>query len=177
MTPMAAPHDASAASTALPYTDAKPVGAADFYYAIQATFRFILRKLGMEGLRRYWTDLGARYHAPVSRQWREGGIPAIARYWRDFFKAEPGSVVEVSENAEEARVEVRVCPLIRHLREGGRELLPCLCQHCYHVSEAIAAPAGFTVRVTGGNGSCTQRFLPREAAPEPQRLEDIAEAR
>ncbi len=177
ITPMATPAPAPAPGTTLPYTDTKPVGAADFYYAINATFSFIHRKLGMEGLRRYWTDLGTRYHAPVSRLWGEGGVPAIAQYWRDFFQAEPGSSVEVSETDMEARVEVRVCPLIRHLREGGRAMLPCLCQHCYHVSEAIAAPAGYTVRVSGGNGSCTQRFLRREVATEPQHMEDIETAR
>ena len=44
----------------LPYTDTKPVGAADFYFAINATFRFILRHLRMrEVLRRYWRDMGS----------------------------------------------------------------------------------------------------------------------
>jgi hypothetical protein len=39
-----------------------------------------------------------------------------------------------------------------------------------------AAPAGITGRVTGGNGSCMQRFVKREACPEAQRIEDIKEA-
>ena len=34
----------------------------------------------------------------------------------------------------------------------------------------------FTVRVQGGNGSCVQRFIKRDADIQPQRLEDIAEA-
>jgi hypothetical protein len=162
--------------TSLPYTDTKPVGAADFYFAINATFHFVLRKLGMEGLRRYWTELGTHYHAPVTAQWKESGAEAIARYWRDFFQAEPGATVEVQELPDEVRLEVKVCPLIKHLRDNGRSILPCLCQHCYYVSEAMAAPAGYTVRVFGGNGSCTQRFLKREADVPPQKLEDIAEA-
>lgn len=165
-----------ATGSALPYNDTKPVGAADFYFAINATFQFVLRKLGMEGLKRYWTELGTHYHAPVTALWKEGGSEAIARYWRDFFKAEPGASVEVSELADEVRLEVKVCPLIKHLRDNGRAMLPCLCQHCYYVSEAMAAPAGYTVRVSGGNGSCAQRFLKREAATAPQNLEDIAEA-
>ncbi len=165
-----------ATETSLPYTDTKPVGAADFYFAINATFQFVLRRLGMEGLRRYWTELGAQYHAPVTERWQAGGMSAIARHWRDFFKAEPGAVVEVSESRDEVRLEVKVCPLIKHLRDNHRPMVPCLCQHCYFVSEAMAAPAGYTVRLTGGNGSCTQRFLKREAGAEPQKLEDILEA-
>ncbi|RBP38996.1 hypothetical protein DES53_11019 [Roseimicrobium gellanilyticum] len=165
----------SGPGTSLPYTDTKPVGAADFYFAINATFQFVQRRLGMEGLRRYWTELGSQYYAPVSRLWKEGGMAAIATYWRDFFKAEPGSTVEVHELPDEVRLEVRVCPVIKHLRDNGRTILPCLCQHCYFVSEAMATPAAYTVRISGGNGSCTQRFLKREAVAGPQKLEDITE--
>ena len=58
-------------------------------------------------------------------------------------------------------------PMLFHT--GQRKLFPL-------VSEAIAAPAGLTVRVQGGNGTCVQRFFKRGAGVEPQRLEDIAEA-
>ena len=33
-------------SSPLPFTDTKPTGAADFYFAINATFRFIQKRLG-----------------------------------------------------------------------------------------------------------------------------------
>ena len=160
----------------LPYRDTKPVGASDFYFAINATFRFILGRFGIEGLRRYWRDLGTRYYAPVTEQWKQGGLHRVAEYWRAFFKAEPDAEVEVSELEHEVRIEVKVCPVIKHLRENGREIVPCFCQHCHFVSDAIAEPAGFTVRVLGGNGSCVQRFLKRDASMEPQRIEDIKEA-
>lgn len=160
----------------LPYTDTKPVGHADFYFAINATFRFILDRCGMEGLRRYWQEMGAQYAAPVSERWRNGGLSEVAEYWRAFFAAEPGANVEVSEHDDEVRLDVQVCPAIKHLRDNGREIVPCFCQHCHFVSEAIANPAGLTVRVSGGNGSCVQRFRHLVMTPEPQRLEDIATA-
>ena len=160
----------------LPYRDTKPVGAADFYFAINATFRFLLARFGMEGLREYWRELGARYYAPVTERWKQGGLSAVAEYWKAFFQAEPGAEVEVREADGEVRVEVKMCPAIQHLRAHGREIVPCFCQHCYFVSEAIAAPAGLTVRVSGGNGSCIQRFVKRDAGVEPQRIEAIAVA-
>ena len=163
-------------TTPLPYTDTKPVGAADFYFAINATFRFILDRLGVEGLRRYWKDMGENYYAPVSSRWCDGGLPAVADYWRAFFKAEPGAEVEVAEQESEVRVQVNVCPAIKHLRDHGRQIVPCFCQHCHFVSEAMAESANLTVRVKGGNGSCVQRFLKRDACAEPQRMEDIHEA-
>jgi hypothetical protein len=168
--------DAAPATTSLPYTDTKPAGHADFYFAINATFRFILRHRGDEGLRSYWRDIGGSYYRPVSQQWAEQGLSGVAEYWRAFFKAEPGADVEVSESDAEVRLEVRGCPAIHHLREHGREIVPQFCQHCYFVSEAIAAPAGLTVRVCGGNGTCTQRFFKRTAETAAQKLEDIVTA-
>ena len=163
-------------SSPLPYTDVKPVGAADFYFAINATFRFIQDRFGLDGLRSYWTDLGTRYFAPVSAQWRAGGLDAVAEYWRACFAAEPGAEAEVRAAPGAVTVEVKVCPAIRHLREHGRAILPCFCQHCYYLGAAMASPAGLTVRVTGGNGRCQQIFQAQSAAGQPQDLSLIREA-
>lgn len=148
------------ATSPLPYNDTKPVGAADFYFAINATFRFVLNKLGPDGLRQYWTDLGTRYFAPVTARWKEGRLIAIADYWRAFFAAEPGAEVEVRQSPNEVTLDVKVCPAIKHLRAHGREIVPCFCEHCHVIGNAMAAPAGFKVRIEGGNGSCRQRFTP-----------------
>lgn len=160
----------------LPYSDTKTVGAADFYFGINASFRFILEKLGREALLRYWTELGESYFAPVSTGWRSGGLPAVAGYWRSFFQAEPGAEVEVEEGKDAVVLEVRTCPAIAHLRRGKREIVPCFCQHCWFVGEAMAAKAGFTVRVEGGNGSCRQVFRKADPSLAPQDLSRIQEA-
>ncbi|MEQ1860783.1 MAG: hypothetical protein ABMA13_12685 [Chthoniobacteraceae bacterium] len=163
-------------SEPLPYPDTKPVGAADFYFAINATFRFILARFGGAGLRRYWREIGSGYYAPVTQRW-QGGLGAVAEYWRAFFAAEPGAEVEVHAAADEVRVEVKTCPMIRHLRENGREIVPCFCQHCFYVSDAIGEGADIAVRVSGGNGACVQRFAPRTPQLAPQDLSQIEEAR
>jgi hypothetical protein len=160
----------------LPYTDKKPVGAADFYLAINATFRFVLNKFGVAGLHQYWTEIGTTYFSPVSKVWRARGLEGVAEHWQAFFAAEPGADVAVSCTKDAVALEVKVCPAIQHLRRHGREIVPCFCQHCYFVSEAMAAPAGLTVRVEGGNGNCRQTFLRREAVPPPQDLGEIKEA-
>lgn len=163
----------AAPASPLPHTDTKPVGHADFYFAVNATFRFILMHHGKEMLRKYWHEIGTSYYKPVAARWREKGLAGVAEYWRAFFKAEPGAEVEVHASAEEVRLEVKTCPVIKHLREHKREIVPEFCQHCYFVNEAIAEPAGMTVRVCGGNGSCTQRFFKQTADAPPQNLEDI----
>lgn len=161
------------APPSLPYHDTKPQGAPDFYFCINATFRFIRERLGEGGLRRYWEDLGTKYFRPVSLQWKAEGLPAVAQYWRDFFAAEPGGAVEVLSAGDIVEVRVRECPAIRHLRASGRAITPEFCQHCYFVSEAIAAPAGLTVRVVGGNGACEQRFFAAGSGAEAQDLRRI----
>lgn len=161
----------------LPYTDTKPQGSADFYFATNATFRFILQRLGSDGWRRYLGDLGRNYYAPANRQWRDGGLPAVARYWRAFFAAEPGSRVDVIEQPDRVEVIVHECPAIKHLRAGGRDIVREYCQHCFHLGTARADAAGFTMRLNGGNGACRHTFAPASAGLPPQDMNDIAEAR
>lgn len=145
-------------SPSLPYTDTKPTGAAAFYFAINATFRFVLDKFGPDGLRQYWRDLGTQYFAPVTERWKAGGLAAVAEYWQAFFAAEPGSDVQVHQTTNAVTLDVKVCPAIQHLRAHGREIVPCFCEHCSVVGQAMAEPAGLSVRVEGGNGSCRQTF-------------------
>jgi len=160
----------------LPYQDIKPVGAADFYFVINATFSFIAQRLGLAALRDYWTALGREYFAPVSRRWQSRGLAGVAEYWRAFFAAEPGAEVEVIETSESVTLEVRTCPAIRHLREHHRPIVPCFCQHCYFVGDAMAASAGLKLRVHGGNGSCRQTVFRRDAGVPDQDLAHIKEA-
>jgi len=165
------------ASSSLPYTDTKPQGSPDFYFAINATFRFIIARLGREGWIRYLQEMGRGYFAPVNSAWSQGGLPAVARYWRDFFAAEPGAVVEVVEQVDRVEVHVRECPQIKHLRHGGREIVPAFCQHCYYLGAARAEAAGLTMRLNGGNGSCCHTFARLTANLPPQNLAQIKEAR
>lgn len=157
----------------IPYADSKPQGAADFYFAINATFSFILRHMGMDGLRKYWTGLGTDYYAPVARQWQRDGLAGVVGYWRAFFQAEPGADVEVLQEAGHVELNVKTCPAISHLRKAGRQIVACFCQHCYYVSEAIAEQADMTVRVDGGNGSCRQRFFLRNCNEPTQDIDAI----
>jgi len=119
--------------------------------------------------------MGRSYFAPVNRQWREGGLPAVAGYWRAFFAAEPGAKVDVVTEPDRVVVQVHECPAIKHLRAGGREIVREYCQHCYHLGQARAEAAGLAMRLAGGNGSCRHTF----ASPgvlAPQDPAQIAEA-
>lgn len=142
----------------LPYTDTKPQGAADFYFAINATFRFILAQYGEEGFERWLTKIGQDYFAPVNRQWKSGGLPFVARYWRDFFDAEPGSEVRVVSSGDEVVVRIDRCPAITHLKAHEREIVPEYCRHCAHLGRSRAESAGLSMNVSGGNGSCVHRY-------------------
>ncbi|MEO7597833.1 MAG: hypothetical protein ABIV50_02805 [Opitutus sp.] len=163
-------------SSDLPYTDTKPRGSADFYFAINATFRFLIAQLGREGWIRYLEELGLGYFAPVNRQWGAGGLTAVARYWRAFFAAEPGAVVDVVEFPDRVELRVTECPAIQHLRASGREIVREYCQHCYYLGAARAQTAGMTMRLAGGNGQCCHTYALSSAGLAPQDLNVIREA-
>lgn len=160
----------------LPYRDTKPQGSADFYFAINATFRFILGRLGAEAWRRYLAEMGRDYFAPVNAAWRQGGLRAVASYWRAFFAAEPGAVVEVIESDDRVEIVVKECPAIKHLRAGQREIVREYCQHCYHLGVARAETAGLTMRLAGGNGACRHTYAQPGVFVAPQEMSAIAEA-
>lgn len=157
----------------LPYQDTKPQGAADFYFAIHATLRFIHDHLGRDAWIKYLRDMAASYFAPVNAVWTTGGLPTVAGYWRAFFAAEPGAVVEIHESTDSVIIDVRQCPAISHLRTHARDIVPYFCQHCYFLNEARAAASGFCMRLEGGNGQCRHTYS-RTAAP--QNLNAIREA-
>lgn len=144
----------------LPYTDSKPQGAADFYFAIQATFRFILESYGRAAWIRYLREMGRGYFEPVNRQWTREGLPGVAAYWKAFFAAEPGAGVEVESAPDAVTVHIHICPAIRQLRDSKREILPCFCQHCYYLNQARAEAAGLSMKVEGGAGTCVHRYAP-----------------
>lgn len=161
----------------LPYQDSKPQGAPDFYFAVNATFKFLLNRLGEAGWIRYLQDMGRTYFKPVNDLWRADGLPAVAEYWKEFFAAEPGGDVEVRQLTNCVEIRVAVCPALAHLRTGGRQPVGCFCQHCWYLGEARAKEAGMTMRLEGGNGKCVHRYYENEAcAPGPQDLAAIKEA-
>jgi hypothetical protein len=160
----------------LPYVDTKPQGSADFYFGTNSTFRFILQRFGRAGWVSYLEEMGRGYFAPVNDRWRAGGLPAVARYWRAFFAAEPGARVEVQESPDRVVVVVQECPAIKHLRAGGREIVREYCQHCYFLGNARAEAAGMTMRLEGGNGSCRHTFATAAVAAAPQDMGQIKEA-
>jgi len=158
-------------SSPLPYRDTKPQGAADFYFAINATFRFLIKKRGHSGWVGYLRDLATEYYRPVWTAWRGGGLPSVAAYLQAAFEAEPEARFKVVETRENVILHVIECPALKHLKASGREIVPEFCQHCYHQFGTMASNAGLHMRLCGGNGSCTQTFS--RVAPPEQNLREI----
>jgi hypothetical protein len=140
------------------------MAAPDFYFAINATFRWVHADWGEAGLRAYWQALGREHYADVTRRFQAEGLEGVAAYWQDFFADEPGAEFTVAAEADRVLLDVRVCPAIRHLREHGREIMPLYCRHCMEVSQAMGEAAGIEVQVEGGGGACRQSFTLTEGA-------------
>ena len=140
------------------------MSAGDFYFAINATFRYIDSTFGRDALVAYWTAMAREYHADVSERFRAGGLEEVGRYWAEYFAGEPGGDVGVSLTERGVELEVRDCPAIRWLKDAGREIVPCYCEHCRYVSTAVAENAGMVFTLEGGGGACLQVFGQRGGA-------------
>jgi hypothetical protein len=134
------------------------MAAGDFYFAINATFRFFLNHYGSQGLIDYWHAMGSEYYAPLAERFQTGGLTEVETYWRDFFANEPGGRVGVERQGDTVRIDVQECPAIAWLKMHNREIVPDYCRHCHHVSTAIAERAGMGFELEGGGGSCHQTF-------------------
>jgi len=134
------------------------MSAGDFYFAINATFRFIHDTYGKNALVDYWTALAREYHADLAARFHSGGLAEVRRYWADYFAHEPGGDVVVSLTPRGVELDVRDCPAIRWLKDAGREIAPYYCEHCDHISTAIAKQAGLSFALAGGGGVCLQVF-------------------
>ena len=134
------------------------MAAPDFYFAVNATFRWVHANWGEGGLLAYWQALGREHFAGVTRRFQAEGLEGVHEYWQNFFAEEPGAEFTVTTEADRVLLDVRVCPAIKHLREHGREIMPLYCRHCTEVSQAMCEAAGIEVRVEGGGGACRQLF-------------------
>lgn len=134
------------------------MSAPDFYFAVNALFRYIHDTHGRAELERYWRELGLQYYGPRIAKWK-AGPDAIADDWRTYFAQEPGAEVDVRSTSKTVHLEIRTCPAIKHLRDNGREIVSYFCDHCDHVCGAMADRAGFTFTRLGGMGSCSQVFV------------------
>ncbi len=102
--------------------------------------------------------MGREYHAGLAERFRRGGLPEVQRYWADYFANEPGGDVQVDLTDDTVEIDVRDCPAIAWLKQGGREIVPYFCEHCHYVSTAIADQAGMRFKLVGGGGTCHQTF-------------------
>ena len=134
------------------------MAAADFYFAINATFRYIQQHYGQEGLYAYWRALAREYFAEVTERFDKGGVEAVEEYWREFFEAEPDADVLVRREGPEVIIEVRQCPAIKHLKANKRQIMDLYCQHCDVINREMAEAAGLEFHMSGANGTCRQVF-------------------
>ncbi len=134
------------------------MSAPDFYFALNAIFRHILEGHGKPALIDYWQCLGREYYQRRIGAWRSGGPAALASDWRAYFAREPQAEVDVLQHEHGVELVIRVCPAIKHLRDHGRDIVPCFCDHCDHTCGVMAQEAGYSFTRAGGMGSCRQQF-------------------
>lgn len=138
------------------------MAAPNFYFGINATFRYIQQRYGREGLHAYWRAMAREYFANVIEHFAKGGLEAVEEYWQEFFEAEPGGEVSVRREGSEVIIEVKQCPAITYLKAKKRKIMDLYCEHCDVINKEMAEAAGLEFQMNGGNGSCGQVFSRKE---------------
>jgi hypothetical protein len=117
--------------------------------------------------------MGSQYMSPLAEHFQAGGLAVNSAYWSEYFSKEPGGEVTVSQpDADSVLINVKTCPAIRWLKESKDATVhppthPMYCQHCLHINQAMIEPYGYTFQLTGGGGSCQQRYtLQSDASQE-----------
>ena len=135
------------------------MAAPDYYFAVNAIFRYFHDKYGHSALVDYWQSLGREYYRKRCERWRTGGVKTIASDWQAYYGKEPQAKVDIMIRGQSIELDIHICPAIKHLKDHGRDIIPYYCEHCDHICGAMAESAGFSYKRTGGMGSCRQIFI------------------
>ena len=137
------------------------MSAPDFYFGVNATFRYIYEREGYDALVTYWQNLGRDYYQSRWERWRDNSLQNLADDWENYFQHEPQSQVSVTtdQTSQSVLLDIHVCPAIKHLNDNSREIMPHFCEHCDHITGAMAQKSGYRFQRTGGMGTCQQQFV------------------
>jgi len=135
----------------------------DFHGALSYAFEFLEAQYGEDGLRDFLTRLADTVYAPVVRDLRDRGLPALEDHWRRIMDLE-GADYTLAMEGDTLVLDVFRCPAVSHMRTHDYRVSEHFCEHTRIVNDAICGRAGYqaTVEYDQEKGRCVQRF--RKAA-------------
>lgn len=136
----------------------------DFHGALSYGIQFLVERHGLDGLRRYLNGLADSVYAPLVKQLRAEGLPALRRHWQEIFTLEGGRF-DLHDEGDTLVLEVHECPAITHMKKHGYAIAPHFCEHTRLLNEAICSRAGYACSVDYDQeaGRCVQRFWKEDA--------------
>jgi hypothetical protein len=135
----------------------------DFHGALSTGIEYVRLHYGDQAVRDYLRQFALAWYAPLTRDLREKGLPALREHYARIFTLEGGEV-EFKESPDELTLEVRRNPAVNHMRAKGYPISPLFHETVNTVGKTICenTPYDMTlVRYEAETGCYTQRFFRR----------------
>ena len=135
----------------------------DFYGALSTGIEYLHRTLGEDAVREYLTRFTRSYYAPVTRDIRERGIPAIRDYFERIYAIEESDVT-FEQTEDSLTVHVAACPAVTHMRAHGYPVARLFIETMRTVNEALVEGTPFEAELSeydDETGRSVQRFTRR----------------
>jgi hypothetical protein len=121
----------------------------DFIPAYSELFKYLHRRGGKAEVVSFWEHLAETYLTNLRDLVAEKGLRGCWEYWSHTLNEEAATfTMELDEEAEIFRFEIRRCPSMGRLNELEHlQPYPDYCEHCDVIYQHVLAPLGYEVTV------------------------------
>jgi hypothetical protein len=114
----------------------------DFHGALSTGIAFLTERYGAEETREYVRRLARGFYAPLTREIRERGLPALRDHLARVYQTE-GAEVSLTLSGDELLLEVPRCPAVTHMRGHGYAVAPLFFETSRTLYEAVCEGTPF----------------------------------
>ena len=133
----------------------------DFHGAVNTTLDYVAGKYGAGAIRGIFFKIGRDVYKDLRRHLADGDTAELVRHWRHFLDRE-GADYSIDATADGARLTIRQCPAVRHVRQLGLKLSEHFCEQTEHVNRGLCDGTDFEiVTERKGEGACVQTLRRR----------------
>lgn len=133
----------------------------DFHGALSAGIEYLDRHYGAEAVREFLRHFTTTFYAPLIKQVRRKGLPALRKHFEEIYRREGGKI-RMAGTKDELILEVKECPAVRHMRKRGYKVARLFYETDRTVNEALCTGTPFSAELVSyawKTGASKTRFF------------------
>ena len=139
----------------------------DFHGATNTTIDYVASKYGVEALRGIFFKVGRDVYKDIREHLARGDVAELVKHWRHFLDRE-GADYSVETTPDGARLTMRQCPAVRHVKRLGLKLSEHFCEQTEHVNRGLCDGTPFEIVTERAGEGCCAQTLRRRPHHDPQ---------